>query len=235
MTAIAEIALGRPLSPGVPPAKPEWREIGGRFLLPPAAFLPPEAAYILVGESPEDLQAKVTHAQVVPSGPRPLARDEMVLTEAVRNVSVGRLMGTAIGGRTLLNLWSAAPAEVRNVLVGRLPQAAPMDVPSIFSHSELREVMAPDVEEYARHARIYVWLKVAKTTVYETLPSLRGMTLELLKDPEGEEADSSICFYLSVGESPERMLQLDETLQNALYDRLPAGIRHHFSFVYDLA
>lgn len=98
---------------------------------------------------------------------------------------------------------------------------------------ERRETIIPEAEEHAKTIGVYGSLKLATETVHDIMPYVRGLTIDLVKDPEGEDDDPTICFYLTVRESVDRMLELDDALQRALFDRLPAKDRLHFSFIYD--
>lgn len=98
---------------------------------------------------------------------------------------------------------------------------------------DVPETITPEVESYAKTTGVYGRLKVAKEAVHEVMPHLRGITIDLLKDPETEDADPMICFRIAVNETVDQMLRLDSALQQLLYDRLPPKGRPHFSFIYD--
>ena len=98
---------------------------------------------------------------------------------------------------------------------------------------EVRESISPEAERHAQAVGLYGSLKVAKEAVHEVITDLRGMSIDLLLDPEAEDGDPTICLTLTVGESVDRMLELDDALQRILYDRVPVKDRPHFSFFYN--
>jgi len=98
---------------------------------------------------------------------------------------------------------------------------------------ERRETIIPEAEKHAKTIGVYGSLKLATETVHDIMPYVWGMTIDLVKDPEAEDDEPTICFHLTVKESVDRMLELDDALQRALFDRLPPKDRPHFSFLYD--
>lgn len=114
----------------------------------------------------------------------------------------------------------------------RVPSYEQRTVRELFT-SEVRETITAQAEQEAKIAGVYGSLKMAKQAVYEIMPHVRGITIDLVKDPEAEEHYTTICFEITVSESVEQMLELDEALRRTLVDRLPARDRPHFSLIYN--
>jgi len=55
--------------------------------------------------------------------------------------------------------------------------------------------------------------------------------VDVKKDPD-EGGYPTICFTITIQESVDRVLELDDALQDALYERIPADDRLYLSFAY---
>ena len=93
------------------------------------------------------------------------------------------------------------------------------------------EVITPAAEEYARSHGLYGALVLAKKTVHELLPSMRALSIDLKQDPD-EGGYPSIGFTITIKEPVAHVLELDDALQDALYDRIPTEYLPYFSFAY---
>lgn len=93
------------------------------------------------------------------------------------------------------------------------------------------ETITPAAEKYARALGLYGSLVVTKEIVRETLPSMGALHIDVKKDPD-EGGHSTICFAVTIRESVDCVLELDDALQDALYDRVSAPARLYLSFTY---
>ncbi|MFQ5802815.1 MAG: hypothetical protein ACE5JQ_07990 [Candidatus Methylomirabilales bacterium] len=97
--------------------------------------------------------------------------------------------------------------------------------------TDVSETVTPAAESYARSAHLYMSLELTKKVIRETMPSAIGIYVDLKNDPE-ESNYPTICFKITIGESVDRVLELDDLLQDRLYRDVPPGHRTFLSFAY---
>ena len=108
-------------------------------------------------------------------------------------------------------------------------QSSPMisPFPSGISAAEI----TPAAEKYAKHLGLYGALVLTKTLVHEQFSSMKALTVDVKEDPD-EGGYSTICFAITIHESVDRVLELEDALYDMLYDRLPPDALFYFSFTY---
>jgi len=88
-----------------------------------------------------------------------------------------------------------------------------------------------EAEAYARsHGLKHTLLKIT-TIIREVIPTAKELRVDFKEDPE-EQTLGTICFTMTVSEPVHRMLQLDDQLQDVLYERIEPNDRPSFSFAY---
>ncbi len=92
-------------------------------------------------------------------------------------------------------------------------------------------VVTSAAEKYAKSLRLRDSLLLAQRIVRQTFPSLKAVYLDAMNDPE-EGGYPTICFLVTVSETVRQTLELDESLQDALYHQIPAAHRMYLSFRY---
>jgi hypothetical protein len=93
------------------------------------------------------------------------------------------------------------------------------------------ERVAHAAEEYAKSLGLYGPLVLTRGIIWAMMPSIRALYADLVEDPdEGEYL--TIRFTITIPNPVEDVLQLDRSLQRALYQHLPARALMHFSFMY---
>ena len=60
---------------------------------------------------------------------------------------------------------------------------------------------------------------------------MKALTVDKKMDPD-DGGYSTICFTITIPESVDRALELDDALQDVLYDRLPSDALFYFTFTY---
>jgi hypothetical protein len=93
------------------------------------------------------------------------------------------------------------------------------------------EAITPTAEEYAKSHGLHGALVLAKKTVHELLPSMRALSIDLKQDPD-KGGYPIVCFTITIKEPVAHVLELDDALQDALYDRIPTESLPYFSFAY---
>jgi hypothetical protein len=86
-------------------------------------------------------------------------------------------------------------------------------------------------ENYAKHLGLYGALVLTKTLVHEQFSSMEALTVDVKEDPD-EGGYATICFAITIQESVDRVLELEDALYDMLYDRLPPDALFYFSFTY---
>jgi hypothetical protein len=99
--------------------------------------------------------------------------------------------------------------------------------PSGISVAEI----TPAAEKYAKHLGLYGALVLTKTLVHEQFSSMKALTVDVKEDPD-EGGYSTICFAITIHETVDRVLELEDALYDMLYDRLPSDALFYFSFTY---
>jgi hypothetical protein len=99
--------------------------------------------------------------------------------------------------------------------------------PSGISATEI----TPAAEKYAKHLGLYGALVLTKTLVHEQFSSMKALTVDVNEDPD-EGGYSTICFAITIHETVDRVLELEDALYDMLYDRLPPDALFYFSFTY---
>lgn len=98
---------------------------------------------------------------------------------------------------------------------------------SVVSAAEI----TPAAEKYAKHLGLFGALVITKTLVYEKFSSMKALTVDVKEDPD-EGGYSTICFAITIHESVDRVLELEDAFYDMLYDRLPPDALFYFSFTY---
>jgi len=93
------------------------------------------------------------------------------------------------------------------------------------------ETVAPDAEKYAKSLGLYGALMLTKTIVREIFPMMTALALDKKQDPD-DEGYSTICFTITTSASVNRVMELDDALQDILYERTPVDALLYFSFTY---
>jgi hypothetical protein len=108
-------------------------------------------------------------------------------------------------------------------------QLSPMSTP--FPSGISAAEITPAAEKYAKHLGLYGALVLTKTLVHEQFSSMKALTVDVKEDPD-EGGYSTICFAITIHESVDRVLELEDALYDMLYDRLPPDALFYFSFTY---
>jgi hypothetical protein len=95
----------------------------------------------------------------------------------------------------------------------------------------MAETITPAATEYAKSHGLYGALVLAKKIVHELIPEMRALYVDLKRDPD-EGGYPTLCFAITIKESVDHVLELDDALQDALYDRIPTEFLPYISFVY---
>jgi hypothetical protein len=98
-------------------------------------------------------------------------------------------------------------------------------------HGSVVEAITPAAAAYAKSHGLYGAVVLAKKVVHEVIPSMRALSVDLKQDPD-EGGYPTICFTMTIKESVDHVLDLDDALQDALYDRIPAELLPYLSFSY---
>ncbi len=96
---------------------------------------------------------------------------------------------------------------------------------------EPKAVVTSAAEKCAESLGLRGSLLLAQQIVRQTFPSLKAIYVDTMNDPE-EGGYPTICFVVTVSETVRKTLEFDEALQDALYNRIPAGHRMYLSFRY---
>ena len=94
------------------------------------------------------------------------------------------------------------------------------------------ETMTPTVEDYAKSRGLTASVGVARQLIRQKVPSLTALRIDLSVDPD-DGGEPTVCFTITTAESVERVLDLDNGLQAALYESLPTDHLPYLSFFYD--
>lgn len=98
--------------------------------------------------------------------------------------------------------------------------------------SDIPERIELAAEKYARSVGLYGSLVLAKQIIREQLAScLSGISVDLREDPDDVDY-ATVCFVLQIRESAERMLELDQALQETMIEKIPARDLVHISILY---
>jgi hypothetical protein len=97
--------------------------------------------------------------------------------------------------------------------------------------SSKTDIITPAAEQHAKFLGLYGVLILTKEIVHETIPSMMALVIDVKEDPE-DEGYTTVCFTITVYDSVEQVMQLDNILQGTLYKRLPTQALPYFSFSY---
>lgn len=125
-------------------------------------------------------------------------------------------------------------AQTLETLKVRLPimlQTAVIDMLQRTFQSEIREVISPAAEEYARSLGAYGSLILAKELVRKTFPSRQGLTIDREEDPD-EGGYPVIRLTITTPDPVERVLEQDDQLQRAFCRRIPPRHQPYFAITY---
>lgn len=92
-------------------------------------------------------------------------------------------------------------------------------------------VITPNAEKFSKSLGLYGSLVRTTEIVHKILPTSKALNVDVKKDPD-EGGYPTICFAITIAESVDRVLELDDALQDMLYDSLPTDHRPHLSFTY---
>lgn len=95
------------------------------------------------------------------------------------------------------------------------------------------ETITPAAEKHAKSLGMYGSIILTKKIVRETIPSMKALYIDLKLDPD-EGGIPTICFAITFRESVDRAVELDDALQDTLFDQIPTDHRVHLSFAYHL-
>jgi len=135
-------------------------------------------------------------------------------------------------------LGAGASPSILNILrdiaipiseIEQIKQGAHLAWPSLTNPSQ--ETITPSAEEYAKSKGFYGSLFVTKAIVREIIPSMKALLVDLREDFD-DGGYATVCFTVTIQESVDRALALDNLLQDAVIDRIPANHRLHISFNY---
>jgi len=99
--------------------------------------------------------------------------------------------------------------------------------------SSVPETTTPAAEKYARSLGMYGSVILTKKIVRDTIPLMKALYVDLKADPD-EGGFPTICFAITFRESVDRAVELDDALQDTLFDQIPTDHRVHLSFAYHL-
>lgn len=160
---------------------------------------------------------------LAPSGSMILARTVSRRTPIGPSEGIDVLLGSA--GRIIdpvrwLVEWGTQQQAERAAAWGLHPRAR-----------TIPETITPAAEKHARSLGLYGSLVLAKEIARETLPSMRALNVDVKEDPD-EGGYPTICFAITTREPVDRVVELDDALQDALYNYIPAHHRPYLSFAY---
>jgi len=133
-----------------------------------------------------------------------------------------QIQGLQSFAQTIQALKAQPPAVLRTAVTDTLQRTL---------QTEIREVTAPAAEEYAKSLGVYGSLILTKKLIWETIPHLRHLSIDREEDME-EGGYSVIRFTITTPDPVERVLDLDDQLQNAFCRMTPPRHQSHFSFTY---
>ncbi len=113
--------------------------------------------------------------------------------------------------------------------IGKGEELASEDIPLVFPSS--RDEIAPDAEEYARHLGICGSLLRTQEMVWRVVPRLKCLRIDRYDDPE-EEGQSLIRMTIVTSEPVERVVLLDDQLQDIFCAEIPPRHQPYFAFTY---
>ena len=93
------------------------------------------------------------------------------------------------------------------------------------------EEASPTAEQFARSLGLYEAFILAQSIVREIFPAMTALAINVQADPE-EEEHSTICFMITIPTLNDCVVNLDDALQDMLYERMPSDALLYFSFTY---
>ncbi len=198
----------RSIPPHLPDASPWHRKIGG-------GFLPEEFTLLAEHASPGEAAVSSLSGEIIVARTRPL-RPPMFHHYHFDVVLAGDVI-------------EQFPQPAAKGLVRQGEPASP--TLSSLSTNVRSTTVTPAAEKYARSLGLYGALVLTKGLVRETIPVMKALTVDKKMDPD-DGGYSTICFTITIPESVDRALELDDALQDVLYDRLPSDALFYFTFTY---
>lgn len=110
---------------------------------------------------------------------------------------------------------------------GEQPAAIGIKIPS---HT-FPQIFTPAAMKYARSLGLYGSLVMTTQIILENFSPPGAIHVDVKKDPD-EGGYTTICFTITTTESVDRVLELDDVLQDALYDRIQPDHHSYISFAY---
>ena len=95
------------------------------------------------------------------------------------------------------------------------------------------ETITPAAENFARERGLAEPLLQTKELVRRILPGARGLFVDLEEDLDDEE-NPTIRFHITTAESVDRVMELNNALEDAFCREIPAQHRVFFSYTYRL-
>lgn len=170
------------------------------------------------GNPPINVFAPMQSLLCAPSPARPILR---TLT-GWKEETTEEEWGAQLLLRRLREKGNAQPEEP-SYLLGVLPQPRSMAT-----------MITPAAKAYAKTHGLYGALVLTQTRVWDMIPTMQALTIDLQHDPE-EEGYSTLCFSIVVRASVEQVVEDDHALQEALIKHLTPRALMAFSFVYRFA
>ena len=94
------------------------------------------------------------------------------------------------------------------------------------------ETVTPAAVSFAQEQGLTESLMRAKELVRQAIPFLRALSVDLEEDPD-EGGYPHLRFRITVAESVERVLELNDALERAFCAQIPAGQRMLLSYTYE--
>lgn len=110
-------------------------------------------------------------------------------------------------------------------------QTAVIDTLQRTLQTEMREVVSPAAEEYAKSLGAYGSLILTKKLIWETIPNLRHLSIDRQEDLD-EGGYPVVRFTITTPDPVERVLEQDDQLQRAFCRRIPPRHQPYFAITY---
>jgi len=185
--------------------------------LPPSAFTP-EATEVV-----EAFLGRFSGAKEIvlgrEQGGEPKEREYLLPDVVFRPILRGTL-GAAMSARTELE---DTPLELAATLHAALGQ-------SVW---DARETLTQEAQSFSRTKGLVGSLVLARQLIQDLLPAMTPIRIALERDPEiaGYE---TLLFHIAIDEPAERLIELDDQLQDLIFDHIPPKHRRYFLFRYGL-
>jgi len=157
---------------------------------------------------------------------RPFVSAEETFRTAVNSLAPSMLVGS---GASVVGLTLGFAPEHIGVLPAS--HATGFGV-SRLAAGTTTETITPSAEKFAKALGFYGALVLTRQIVREKLgPAVTALYVDRKEDPDDDEHET-ICFSVTLRESVDRALELDDSLQNELIEHIPPRDRIHMSFSY---